>query len=193
MRGHRHPGKLLEVVRGLLGCKGFGACLLGGLIANYLPARGDFDAWSTAPDGGAALDLASLDLIQRRNHILEAAIQKLPDASRQLLSTLALLTDSVDYETLKAFNPHLPPEPEEVEKPTIPEERRHRVDRKWMRWEQMSTEQQTGPQKQYEAALARGALVDAFDHALELAWCAGQARADWALALRSLSAPTRPR
>jgi len=45
----------------------------------------------------------------------------------------------------------------------------------------------------YEAALARGALVDAFDHALELAWCAGQARADWALALRSLSAPTRPR
>lgn len=88
--------------------------ILGGLIANYLPARGDFDAWSAARDGGAALDLASLDLIQRRNHILEAAIQKLPDASRQLLSTLALLTDSVDYETLKAFNPHLPPEPEGI-------------------------------------------------------------------------------
>jgi hypothetical protein len=95
--------------------------ILGGLIANYLPARGDFDAWSAAPDGGAELDLASLNLIQRRNHILEAAIQKLPDASRQLLSTLALLTDSVDYETLKAFNPHLPPEPDEVDKPTPPE------------------------------------------------------------------------
>jgi len=130
--------------------------ILGGLIANYLPARGDFDAWSAAPDGGAALDLASLDLIQRRNHILEAAIQKLPDASRQLLSTLALLTDSVDYETLKAFNPHLPPEPEEVQKPTPPEkERHHRVDGKWMRWEKMSDEQKAGPQKEYEAALAR--------------------------------------
>ena len=130
--------------------------ILGGLIANYLPARGDFDAWSTAPDGGAALDLASLDLIQRRNHILEAAIQKLPDASRQLLSTLALLTDSVDYETLKAFNPHLPPEPEEVEKPTPPEKRGfHIVDGKVMRWEKMSAKQKAGPQKQYEAALAR--------------------------------------
>ncbi len=89
--------------------------ILGGLIANYLPARGDFDAWSAATDGGAALDLARLDLIQRRNHILEAAIQKLPDASRQLLSTLALLTDAVDYETLKAFNPHRQPDPKKLQ------------------------------------------------------------------------------
>ncbi|MCB1229491.1 MAG: hypothetical protein KDN19_04455 [Verrucomicrobiae bacterium] len=130
--------------------------ILGGLIANYLPARGDFDTWSAAADGGAALDLASLDLIQRRNHILEAAIQELPDASRQLLSTLALLTDSVDYETLKAFNPHLPPEPEEVEKPTPPEKRGiHAVGGKLMRWAEMSDEQKAGAQKQYEAALAR--------------------------------------
>ena len=130
--------------------------ILGGLIANYLPARGDFDAWSAAPDGGAALDLARLDLIQRRNHILEAAIQKLPDASRQLLSTLALLTDSVDYETLKAFNPHLPPEPEEVAKPTTPEkERWHFVQGDMLRWEKMSAEQKAGAQKQYKAAISR--------------------------------------
>lgn len=85
--------------------------ILGGLISNYLPARGSFDAWSIATDGGAALDLASLDLIQRRNHILHAAINALSCTSKQLLSTLALVTDAVDYETLKAFNPHLPPEP----------------------------------------------------------------------------------
>ncbi|MDZ4288324.1 MAG: DUF4062 domain-containing protein, partial [Prosthecobacter sp.] len=88
--------------------------VLAGLIANYLPDRGNFDAWSTDPGGGAALDLAKLDLIQRRNHILLAAIAALPDASRQLLSTLALLSESVDYKTLEAFNPHLPLEPEEV-------------------------------------------------------------------------------
>jgi tetratricopeptide (TPR) repeat protein len=130
--------------------------ILGGLIANYLPARGDFDAWSAAPDGGAALDLASLDLIQRRNHILEEAIKTLPDASRQLLSTLALLTDSVDYETLKAFNPHLPPEPEEVAKPTPSvKEGWHWIDGNPMRWEQMSAEQKAEQQKQYEAAFAR--------------------------------------
>jgi hypothetical protein len=88
--------------------------ILGGLIANYLPNRGNFDTWSIDPDGGAALDLATLDLIQRRNHILLAAIAALPDASRQLLSTLALLSESVDYETLDAFNPHLPPEPNKL-------------------------------------------------------------------------------
>lgn len=129
--------------------------ILGGLINSPGPHRGDFDAWSAAPDGGAALDLASLDLIQRRNHILEAAIQKLPDASRQLLSTLALLTDSVDYETLKAFNPHLPPEPEEVEKPEPPEEDWHDVGDDYLPWELLSDEQKAGAQKQYEAALAR--------------------------------------
>ena len=85
--------------------------ILAGLIANYLPDRGNFDAWSVDPSGGASLDLGKLDLIQRRNHILQAAIEALPNASRQLLSTFALLSDSVDYDTLKAFNPHLPAEP----------------------------------------------------------------------------------
>jgi tetratricopeptide (TPR) repeat protein len=130
--------------------------ILGGLIANYLPARGDFDVWAAAPDGGAALDLASLDLVQRRNHILEAAIQKLPDPSRQLLSTLSLIPDSVDYEALKAFNPHLPPELDEVEKPILPEKKLLlEVDGKLIRWDNMSDDQKAGPQKQYEAALAR--------------------------------------
>lgn len=130
--------------------------ILGGLIANYLPARGDFDVWAAAPDGGAALDLASLDLVQRRNHILEAAIQKLPDASRQLLSTLSLIPDSVDYETLKAFNPHLPPEPDEVEKPTLPEKKLfYDVDGKPVRWDNMSDNQKAGLKKQYDAVLMR--------------------------------------
>lgn len=129
--------------------------ILGGLIANYLPARGDFDAWSAAPDGGAALDLASLDLIQCRNHILEAAIKQLPDASRQLLSTLALLTDSVDYETLKAFNPHLPPEPEEVEKPTPPEKDTHWFKGGFASWNKLPKNEKAAVQKQYEAALTR--------------------------------------
>ncbi len=91
--------------------------ILGGLIANYLPDRGHFDAWVADPQAGAALDLASLDLIQRRNHILRAALDALPPASQALLSTLALLTDSVDYETLEAFNPHIPPEPTFVKDP----------------------------------------------------------------------------
>lgn len=92
---------------------------LAGLIVHYMPSRGDFDAWSadTGSLGGGQLNLASLDLIQRRNHILRAAFDRLPERSRQLLSTLALLSESVDYETLAAFNPHIPPEPVFVEDP----------------------------------------------------------------------------
>lgn len=121
--------------------------VLGGLINNYLPDRGNFDAWMSDLDGGASLDLACLDLIQRRNHILRAALDALPPASRQLLSTLALLSESVDYETLKALNPHLPPEPEEVRKPELPEEG-------WD-WRFLSVIQKPERQKQYEAAVVR--------------------------------------
>ncbi|HEV7406570.1 MAG TPA: hypothetical protein VGO11_26705, partial [Chthoniobacteraceae bacterium] len=123
--------------------------ILGGLIANYRENRDNFDAWVADPQAGAALDLASLDLIQRRNHILRAALNALPPESQALLSTLALLTESVDYETLKALNPHLPPEPEEVGKPEPPEE-----EWRWM-WGEMSDEQKAERQQQYEVALAR--------------------------------------
>lgn len=77
--------------------------ILGGLIANYLHDRGNFDSWSVDRSGGAALDLSKLNLVQRRNHILHAAISALSDASRQLLSTLALVSESVDYKTLGAL------------------------------------------------------------------------------------------
>jgi hypothetical protein len=91
--------------------------ILAGLIANYLPVRSNFDAWSVDPGGGAALDLGKLDLIQRRNHILRAALDDLPAANRQLLSTLSFLADSVGYVTLKALNPHLLINPEERKSP----------------------------------------------------------------------------
>lgn len=76
---------------------------LAGLIVNYGPKRGDFDAWLADPTAGGALDFGDLPLIQRRNHILDAALAALPDASRQLLSTLALVSESVDYATVAAL------------------------------------------------------------------------------------------
>jgi tetratricopeptide (TPR) repeat protein len=82
--------------------------VLAGLINSPGPHRGNFDAWAAAPEYGAKLNLARLDLIQSRNHILLAAMDALEAPSRQLLSTLALLTDAVDYDTVAAFNPHLP-------------------------------------------------------------------------------------
>lgn len=83
--------------------------VLAGLIKNYLPDRGNFDAWVVDRNGGAKLDLARLDLVQRRNHILYAAIDALPSESAQLLSTLALLSDAVDAGTLYALSPFSSP------------------------------------------------------------------------------------
>jgi len=87
--------------------------IVAGLINDYLPGRGQFDAWAADPGHGGHLNFADLDLIQKRNHILAAALRVLPDASRRLLSTLSLLPESFDYTMLSALNPHRPPEPED--------------------------------------------------------------------------------
>jgi len=121
--------------------------VLAGLINAPGPHRGNFDGWAADPAYGAKLDLASLDLIQSRNHILHAALEALAPASRQLLSTLALLSSAVDYETVTAFNPHLPPEPEEVEVTENPED-------DW-RWKLMPDEEKANRRRQYEDALAK--------------------------------------
>jgi hypothetical protein len=86
--------------------------ILAGLINSPGPVRGNFETWlaDPGPQGGAKLDLGNLNLIQRRNHILRTALDALPEKGRQLLSTLALLSESVDYKTLVAFNPYEPPD-----------------------------------------------------------------------------------
>ncbi|NQZ06557.1 MAG: DUF4062 domain-containing protein [Algicola sp.] len=95
---------------------------LAGLVNDYLPDRGNFDQWEVDPGSGGNLNFGQLDLVQKRNHILKAALQALDDKSRQLLSTLALLSEAIDFETLSAFNPHLSPAPENIEVPKDPKE-----------------------------------------------------------------------
>lgn len=119
--------------------------VLAGLINDYLPDRGNFDAWAADADHGGQLNLADLDLVQKRNHILHAALDVLPEKSRQLLSTLAILSEAVDYATLSALNPHRPPEPEEVTKPARPEKR-------WD-WTDLTNEQKEHVREMYEVAV----------------------------------------
>jgi class 3 adenylate cyclase len=119
--------------------------VLAGLVNDYLPDRGNFDAWAADAAGGGKLNLANLNLVQKRNNILHAALSALPEKSRQLLSTLALLSESVDYPTLSALNPHLPPEPEKVEVPDRPEDG-------W-RWERMADEEKEQAHRSYQSAL----------------------------------------
>ncbi|HUQ59959.1 DUF4062 domain-containing protein [Lentzea sp.] len=81
--------------------------IVAGLVNDYLPARGDFDAWSEDADAGGSLDIGELNLVQKRNHILREALGALPGRSRQLLSTLAMLSEAVRYDTLSAICPQL--------------------------------------------------------------------------------------
>jgi hypothetical protein len=53
----------------------------------------------------------------------------------------------VDYETVAAFNPHLPLEPEEVKVPAKPEDN--------SRWERLDDEEKANRRRQYEDALAK--------------------------------------
>jgi hypothetical protein len=119
--------------------------VLAGLICNYLPDPGNFDAWVDDPDGGGKLDLAELNLVQRQNHILKASIEGLPEGSHRLLSLMALLSEAVDYKVLSALNPFLPPEPEEVEEPNDP--------RRKSRWESRSEDWKKTALEEYEASL----------------------------------------
>jgi tetratricopeptide (TPR) repeat protein len=81
--------------------------VIAGLVNGYLPARGDFDRWAADPNHGGHLDLGDLDrdLVAKRNHILNTAIDDLSEHSRRLLDLLGLLPQAVDYATLDALNP----------------------------------------------------------------------------------------
>jgi hypothetical protein len=130
--------------------------VLAGLINDYLPDKGNFDCWANDPTGGGQLNLANLDLIQRRNHILKAAMDALSESSRRLLSTLALLSESVDYRTLSALNPHLPPEPLKVHKPVDPKTSPD--------WQKLSGKKKAHAQREFETE--RAARL-AYDRAVE--------------------------
>lgn len=129
---------------------------LAGPINDYLPNKGNFDAWAADPAAGGQLDIADLDLVAKRNHILKSAIEGAPPKGRQLLSTMALLSEAIDYPTLSALNPHLPPEPENVEVPTEPEIRPN--------WKGMPKSQRRDALKDYRSALQR---QKAYEEAIE--------------------------
>jgi hypothetical protein len=126
---------------------------LAGLVNNYMPDRGNFDVWLADPKAGGRLGLADLDLTQRRNHILYVAIEALTEPARRLLQTLSLLQGGADYATLKEFNPHRPPHPEEVEAPSPPETT--------SRWRSMDADERETAKIEFdEAKRARAAYVE---------------------------------
>lgn len=96
--------------------------ILAGLVVNYLPNPSNFDAWVIDANlGGGSFNLGGLDLVQRKNHILGAAMRGITPKDRELLSVMSLLPNGANFETLGHLNPHLPPKPEIVDEPVNPE------------------------------------------------------------------------
>ena len=121
--------------------------VIAGLVNNYLRDRGNFDAWAKDPEHGGHLNLYKLDLKQKRNHILNTAIDILPKESLQLLSILALLSESVDYELLRVLNIGLVPKPEAVDEPEDPEE--------YSDWDEFSEQEKEDALEEYKDELAQ--------------------------------------
>jgi tetratricopeptide (TPR) repeat protein len=101
-----------------------------GMVNDFRPKPGDFDAWRADPYAGGGLKLSELPLKQRYTHILEFAFRGLAKESRQLLSRIAVLSDGADYATIAALNPFLPPHPTEVPEPEDPSD-----DYRWRQFE----------------------------------------------------------
>lgn len=119
--------------------------VIAGLVNNYFRDRGNFDEWAKDPEHGGHLNLYKLDLKQKHNHILNTAFDILPEKSRQLLSILALLSESVDYELLRNLNIGLLSEPEVVRKPKDPKQNSD--------WDEFSEQEKEDALKKYEDRL----------------------------------------
>jgi tetratricopeptide (TPR) repeat protein len=132
--------------------------IVAGLVNDYLPSRGDFDAWAADPDHGGRLDLADVGLAMKRNRILTAALDSLSETSRQLLLTLALLPQASDYAALEALNPHRPPEPAVPPEPTTSSD-----------WKFLNDVQRVQARARYAAAMRSRLQWETRDHAAEKA------------------------
>jgi hypothetical protein len=85
-----------------------------GMVNDYRPKPGDFDTWHADPYTGGGLKLSELPLVQRYTHILEYAFRGLGEKQRQLLSRIAVLSDSAHYAVIAVLNSFLPSLPEKA-------------------------------------------------------------------------------
>lgn len=99
------------------GCHPLVVGIVAGLVVNWPTAPLDFDRWVAAQDGGAAVDLTSPDIVQRRTHILRVAFEGLDPQARELIARIAMIADAVPLDVLEALNPARPPPSEAVENP----------------------------------------------------------------------------
>jgi hypothetical protein len=89
--------------------------IVAGMVRDYRAEPGGFDRWLADPEAGSALRLPELSLVQRRTHILTAALDRLEPGARRLLGWISVLAGKVSWATLEAINPFQPEPPGPIE------------------------------------------------------------------------------
>ncbi len=112
IRHHKIEGDAKEILRfaDRFGRHSLVLKLVCGMISFYRADPKNFDAWLADPNYGGSLRLKDLDLKQTKTHILEFALSGLSDKTRQVLQRIAVLSEDVDYDTIKVLNPYIPEE-----------------------------------------------------------------------------------
>jgi tetratricopeptide (TPR) repeat protein len=77
--------------------------VIAGRINDFMPDQGNFDAWSQSNEGNE-LSIGQLDLVQKRNHILKAAIDALGRGSKNIIHIMSLLSGFVSYDSLRELD-----------------------------------------------------------------------------------------
>ncbi|HEY2068517.1 MAG TPA: DUF4062 domain-containing protein [Rhizomicrobium sp.] len=112
------PSRIRSYLTKHFGCHPLVVGMVAGLVYFYVRDPGNFDLWVDDPQGGDEVNLATLDLSQRSEHILKIAFADLDTDSSELLSRLALVSQTLDWNIIEALNPKRPPPPANEVEPT---------------------------------------------------------------------------
>ena len=90
----------------MFGCHALVVRVVCGMVNDYPAHPGFFDDWIEDPEAGGGLKLEQIDFNVRHTHVLQFALNNLDLQQRQLLSRIAVLSDTASYETIRVVSPY---------------------------------------------------------------------------------------
>jgi hypothetical protein len=91
------------------GCHALVVRVVCGMVNAYPEHPGFFDKWIEDPEGGGSLKLDDIEFGARHTHVLQFALAALDPQQKQLLSRIAVLSDTAAYETIRVVSPYASP------------------------------------------------------------------------------------
>jgi tetratricopeptide (TPR) repeat protein len=104
--GVKGSSAIIQNFANLFGCHALVMRVVCGMVNDYAPHPGFFDDWLADESAGGSLRLTDVDERFRNTHVLQFALAALDPAERQLLSRIAVLSDTASYETIRVVSPY---------------------------------------------------------------------------------------